>query len=50
MIVFGMHMMHASTTNTTDRWRVSCDVRFQPAADPVDPRWAGDHPIGHGRG
>ena len=50
VIVFGMHMMHASTTNTTDRWRVSCDVRFQPAADPVDPRWAGDHPIGHGRG
>ena len=46
-LVFGMHTMHASTTNTTDRWRLSCDVRFQPAADPVDPRWEGEDPIGH---
>ncbi|MEX0886705.1 MAG: phytanoyl-CoA dioxygenase family protein [Phycisphaeraceae bacterium] len=47
VIVFGMHTVHASTTNTTDRYRLSCDVRFQPAADPVDPRWGGDNPTGH---
>lgn len=47
VIIFGMHLMHASTTNTTPRFRLSADVRFQPAADPVDERWVGDNPIGH---
>lgn len=47
VMIFGMHTMHASTTNTTDRFRISADVRFQPASDPVDKRWAGDNPIGH---
>jgi len=47
VLIFGMHMMHASTSNTTDRWRLSCDTRFQPAGDPVDERWVGDNPIGH---
>jgi ectoine hydroxylase-related dioxygenase (phytanoyl-CoA dioxygenase family) len=39
VILFGMHTMHASTTNLTNRFRLSCDVRFQPASDPVDARW-----------
>jgi hypothetical protein len=39
VILFGMHTMHASTTNLTNRFRLSCDIRFQPAGDPVDPRW-----------
>ncbi len=39
VVVFGMHLMHASTTNLTQRFRLSCDLRFQPASDPVDPRW-----------
>lgn len=47
ILTFGMYTLHASTTNTTDRWRLSCDVRFQPAADPIDERWVGDNPIGH---
>jgi len=47
VITFGMYTLHASTTNTTDRWRLSCDVRFQPASDPVDDRWAGDRQAGH---
>lgn len=47
IITFGMHLMHASTTNITDKWRISCDVRFQPAADPMDPRWSGKAPSGH---
>jgi hypothetical protein len=38
-IVFGMYTMHASTTNVTNRFRISADVRFQPAADPMDERW-----------
>ena len=39
VIIFGMHTMHASTTNLSNRFRLSCDVRFQPASDPVDERW-----------
>ena len=39
VILFGMHTMHASTINTTSRFRLSCDVRYQPASDPVDKRW-----------
>lgn len=39
VIIFGMHTMHASTTNLTNRFRLSCDIRFQPAGDPVDERW-----------
>ncbi|MEM8739065.1 MAG: phytanoyl-CoA dioxygenase family protein [Planctomycetota bacterium] len=47
VITFGMHTMHASTTNTTDRWRLSCDVRFQPASESMDERWVGGSPVGH---
>jgi hypothetical protein len=47
VIIFGMFTMHASTNNTTDRFRISCDTRFQLAAEPVDERWAGANPRGH---
>ena len=46
VMIFGMHTMHASTTNLTDRFRLSCDVRFQPASEPADKRWVGEG-IGH---
>lgn len=49
IITFGMHLMHASTTNTTDRWRISCDVRFQPASEPCDERWTRDYASGAAR-
>ena len=39
VVLFGMHTMHASTTNLTNRFRLSSDVRFQPASDPADDRW-----------
>lgn len=47
VILFGMHSMHASTTNTTHQWRISCDTRFQPVNDPIDERWVGENPTGH---
>jgi ectoine hydroxylase-related dioxygenase (phytanoyl-CoA dioxygenase family) len=47
VMIFGMYMMHASTTNLTNRFRLSCDVRFQPQTDEVDERWVGDQPMGH---
>lgn len=46
VILFGMHTMHASTTNLSNRFRLSCDVRFQPAGEPADQRWVGKG-IGH---
>jgi ectoine hydroxylase-related dioxygenase (phytanoyl-CoA dioxygenase family) len=46
VILFGMHTMHASTTNLTNRFRLSCDVRFQPASEPMDARWR-KHGVGH---
>lgn len=39
IVIFGMHTMHASTTNLSNRYRLSCDVRFQPVSEPVDERW-----------
>lgn len=46
MMIFGMYTMHASTTNLTNRFRLSCDIRFQPAGEPVDSRWQVNGP-GH---
>jgi hypothetical protein len=42
VLIFGMLMLHASFTNVTDRHRLSCDVRLQPADEPIDERWVGD--------
>jgi len=47
VIVMGMHLMHGSLRNSTDYLRLTCDIRFQPAADPIDERWVGPKPIGH---
>ena len=53
VVVFGMFTLHGSFTNEspTSRVRLSCDARFQPAADAQDERWFGANPPGHqGRG
>ena len=47
IITFGLHLLHASTTNTTNRFRLSCDVRFQPEHEVVDERWLGEKARGH---
>ena len=49
IITFGLHLLHASTTNTTNRFRLSCDVRYQPEHEPVDERWLGEKARGHYR-
>ena len=38
-VIFGLHTFHGSSVNTTSKWRVSADVRFQPVDEPADPRW-----------
>lgn len=47
-ILFGMNLMHGSLDYhaTDNRVRLSCDVRFQPAVDPTDPRYFGPNPTG----
>ena len=48
LLVFTMFTMHASTDNHTRRIRLSSDTRYQLASEPVDERWIGDEPAGHG--
>ena len=47
-IVFGMTLMHGSFDHhqPENRVRLSCDIRFQPEADPTDPRYFGPNPTG----
>ena len=45
VIIFNMQTVHMSTCNMTQYARVSCDTRWQPAADVLDPRYMG-HCVG----
>ncbi len=47
LLIFGMFTMHASLVNISDRYRLSCDTRYQPASEAVDERWVGEKPIAH---
>jgi hypothetical protein len=40
-ILFGLHMMHSSAPNLTDRYRISIDTRYQLAAEESDERFHG---------
>ena len=48
LVVFDMFTMHGSLDNHSPegRVRLSCDVRWQPVSDPVDPRYKGEDPPG----
>jgi ectoine hydroxylase-related dioxygenase (phytanoyl-CoA dioxygenase family) len=46
-LIFGMFTMHGSLNNTSDRYRISCDTRYQRANEPVDERWVGENPLAH---
>ena len=40
VVLFPMTLLHGSLTNQSpETMRLSCDVRFQPASDPVDVRY-----------
>lgn len=41
ILVFGMHVLHASLANTSNRYRISADARYQLASEPFDDRWKG---------
>ncbi|MDC0935554.1 phytanoyl-CoA dioxygenase family protein [Pirellulales bacterium] len=48
VIVFTMYTLHAGLDNQTNRLRLSTDSRYQLASEPIDERWIGKNPIGHG--
>ena len=48
VVVFGMQTLHGALDNRSPvgRVRVSCDVRYQRASDPIDERYIGPNPRG----
>lgn len=44
VVIFGMYFMHASLENTTNRFRISSDTRYQLASEAVDQRHMGKDP------
>lgn len=48
VLIFGMNMLHGAMDNHSPagRVRLSCDVRYQPASDPIDDRYFGPNPTG----
>jgi hypothetical protein len=49
VLIFGIHTLHASLDNHSDRIRLSSDTRYQSSSEPADPRWVGEDPPGHSR-
>ena len=47
IVIFGMTCLHATLDNLTPDYRLSLDMRFQSADEPVDPRFQGQHPLAH---
>jgi len=48
ILIFTMATVHASLDNRTRYLRLSSDTRYQRADEPIDERWIGEQPIGHG--
>jgi hypothetical protein len=48
LLTFSMHTAHIGLDNNADCLRLSCDIRYQSANEPVDPRWIGPDPSAHG--
>jgi hypothetical protein len=42
VILFGLHMMHSSLPNLSDRYRISIDTRYQLASEESDERFFGE--------
>lgn len=48
LLTFSIYLVHASLDNRSSRLRLSSDSRYQLASEPVDERWIGAAPVGHG--
>ncbi len=49
VLIFSVYTVHTSLDNASNRIRISTDTRYQRADQPIDERWIGEHPIGHGK-
>jgi len=49
LLTFKMNTVHGSIDNQTQNIRLSTDTRYQRADEPIDERWIGVDPIGHGK-
>ncbi|MCX6623361.1 MAG: phytanoyl-CoA dioxygenase family protein [Acidobacteria bacterium] len=47
VLIFNMHILHASLANLSNRFRISVDARYQLASEPFDERWVGSPIPGH---
>ncbi len=47
VIIFSTRGLHATLDNRSKGFRVSIDVRFQPAGDVTDPRFEGPYAVAH---
>lgn len=48
LLLFSVFTVHGSLDNQSREIRISSDSRYQLASDPVDERWIGENPPGHG--
>lgn len=48
VLIFSVYTVHTSLDNASNRIRLSTDTRYQRADEPIDERWIGEEPIGHG--
>jgi len=48
VLIFDMYLVHGGLDNRSQRFRLSSDSRYQLASEPVDERWVGADPPGHG--
>lgn len=48
LLTFNMFLVHGSLDNASDQVRLSSDSRYQAASAPIDERWVGEVPPGHG--
>ena len=48
LLTFSIYTVHGSLDNQTRHVRLSSDSRYQLASAPIDERWVGEKPPGHG--
>lgn len=48
LLTFSVFTVHGSLDNGSNTIRMSFDSRYQLASEPMDERWTGENPMGHG--
>ncbi|CAN5443704.1 phytanoyl-CoA dioxygenase family protein [soil metagenome] len=48
LLTFSVYTVHGSLDNGSNQIRLSSDSRYQLASEPMDERWVGENPPGHG--